>query len=59
MTGYKNILDFMKAQGLTIAINSSSDYSLIDAVIDRLKIREYVETVHSGQDEPYGKPHPG
>lgn len=42
-----------------IALASSSPRILIDAVLDRLELRSAFSVVHSAENEPYGKPHPG
>lgn len=42
-----------------IALASSSPRVLIDAVLDRLELRNVFSVVHSAENEPYGKPHPG
>jgi len=38
---------------------SSSQFVLIDAVLDHFYLRDYFQIVHSAESEPYGKPHPG
>jgi sugar-phosphatase len=48
----------VRAAGLPIALASSSSETLIDAVVDRLAIRDYVKVVCSGTAEEQGKPHP-
>jgi mannitol-1-/sugar-/sorbitol-6-/2-deoxyglucose-6-phosphatase len=52
-------MQYLRDQGFKIAIHSSSDYDLITAVMEKLQIGAYIDIVHSGQDEAYGKPHPG
>jgi len=44
--------------GLPIAIASSSSVELIRAVVDRLDIDRYIQTICSADDEAEGKPHP-
>jgi mannitol-1-/sugar-/sorbitol-6-/2-deoxyglucose-6-phosphatase len=56
---YHNILELVEWQGLKIWLNSASDYQLIEVVLKKLNIQKYFSVIHSGQDEPYGKPHPG
>lgn len=46
-------------QGLILALASSSSTRLIDAVVDRLGIRDRFSLLQSAEHEPYGKPHPG
>lgn len=57
--GVQYIMDYMQNKWLPIAINSASDYVLIQTVIEKLEISNYIAIIHSGQDEEYGKPHPG
>jgi sugar-phosphatase len=45
--------------GLPIAIASSSSVTMIDAVVRRLGLEQYVQVTCTGEDEPEGKPHPG
>jgi HAD superfamily hydrolase (TIGR01509 family) len=44
--------------GLVLAIASSSPPSLIDAVVERLDLADYLELTHSGVDEVRSKPDP-
>lgn len=48
-----------RAAGLRLALASSSPRPLIDAVLGALGLGDAFEVVHSADDEPYGKPHPG
>ncbi len=57
--GVQYIMHYMQNKWLPIAINSASDYSLIQVVIDKLELTKYITIIHSGQEEEYGKPHPG
>lgn len=57
--GVHHVLSICKKAGLPVAIASSSNTEVIDAVVDTLKIREHFEHIYSAQFEPYGKPHPG
>lgn len=59
MSWYLSIMQYLRDQGFKIAIHSSSDYDIITAVMEKLQIGAYIDIVHSGQDETYGKPHPG
>jgi sugar-phosphatase len=58
MTGVYELLEYLKSKEKKIALASSSPMILIDAVIDKLAIRDYFQTLHSAQFEVYGKPHP-
>ena len=44
--------------GLRLAIASSSPPPLIDAVVEKLALANYLELTHSGIHEPRGKPDP-
>lgn len=56
--GVTELLEFFSLKGLPMAIASSSDMKIIDAVLDKFGIRKYFKAVHSAQFEDYGKPHP-
>lgn len=43
---------------LPLGLASSSNYSLIDATLERLQLRDFFSVVHSAQEENWGKPHP-
>jgi len=57
--GVGEILDFLKGKNVKIALASSSAYSIIDTVLNRLGIKEVFEEIYSAAEEEYGKPHPG
>jgi sugar-phosphatase len=59
MEGVGHALDFFRKMDVKIALASSSAYALIDAVVDTLGIRSRFDVIHSAQEEPFGKPHPG
>lgn len=56
---YRKAIDFFVKKWYKIGLNSASDYRLIETVLERLEIQKYFHVIHSGQDEVYGKPHPG
>ena len=58
LAGIPEILEFFRRRGMKIALASSSHYRVIDAVVDKLAIRNYFNVIHSGEEEAYGKPHP-
>ena len=58
LPGTEEALAFATGKG-RVALASSSFYVLIDAVLDGFGLRDHFEVVHSAEDEPYGKPHPG
>lgn len=57
--GVPYILRFLKEKDVSIVLASSSLYAIIDAVLDRLQLRDAFQVVYSAQEEQYGKPHPG
>lgn len=56
--GIPEFLRSIKEKGLTTAVASSSDYKLINLILDRLKIAQYFDSVTSGSDVKRGKPSP-
>lgn len=58
MQGVEYIMQFFKNNGFQIGLASSSPMRLIDAVIDKLNIRSYLNAITSAEHLPYGKPHP-
>ncbi len=58
MPGVYEILSFFEAKALPLAVASSSSMALIEAVLEKLKIRHLFSVVHSGTLETYGKPDP-
>ncbi|MFA5916704.1 MAG: hexitol phosphatase HxpB [Candidatus Gracilibacteria bacterium] len=58
--GVAKIISFLKSKNINnIAIASSSEYSIIETVINKFNIRDYFNVINSAQDEEFGKPHPG
>ena len=57
--GVCDALAMVHAQSLPIAIASSSSERLIRAVVDRLKIQQYISVICSADAERLGKPDPG
>jgi sugar-phosphatase len=53
LPGVEECLKKFKAKGFKIGLATSSSNAIIDAVMDRLQIRN-----HSAEDEVNGKPHP-
>jgi sugar-phosphatase len=58
MDGVLETLEYFKQKGYKMLVASSSNYLLINTVIDRLGIRKYFDVIHSSQDEKLGKPYP-
>jgi len=57
--GVHDALELCRSHGLVLGIASSSEYRLIDLVLSHFGLAAYFELVHSAEEEPYGKPHPG
>jgi beta-phosphoglucomutase-like phosphatase (HAD superfamily) len=47
-----------RSKGLPMAVASSSDLKIINAVMDKFEISGYFNVIHSAEFEDYGKPHP-
>ena len=58
MQGIEHILNFFISRKYKIGLASSSPMSLIDVVIDKLGIRNYIHAVCSAANLQFGKPHP-
>lgn len=58
MTGLYELLDYLKAKNLRLAVATSSPNRVIQAVFERLNIADYFEIQCTAFDEEYGKPHP-
>lgn len=58
MPGAIDILRFFYEQGIPVAIASASPMSLIEVVVDRMGIREYLKLWHSATLEARNKPAP-
>lgn len=59
MIGVIQILDFLKTKNIKIALASSSQFRLINTVLDKLNIKDYFDLIYSAEKEKFGKPHPG
>ncbi|MBS1566509.1 MAG: hexitol phosphatase HxpB [Bacteroidetes bacterium] len=58
MPGVQHILSFFKERGFRIGLASSSPMELIDVVVEKLQIGNYITVRTSAEHLPYGKPHP-
>jgi sugar-phosphatase len=58
MEGVTDLLKSLKSKGYKIGLATSSYQRIIDAVLDKLKIGDYFDVVHSAEYETFGKPHP-
>jgi len=56
--GVAQALDLCRAHRLALALASSSEYRLINVVLDRFGLATTFPVRHSAQDESFGKPHP-
>ena len=57
-TGVDELLKMFASKNLPMAIASSSDKRIIDAVMSKFGLTEYFKVIHSAEFEEYGKPHP-
>lgn len=58
MPGVDHILNFFENENFKIGLASSSPQSLINTVVDLLKIRNRIAVLSSAAELQYGKPHP-
>ncbi len=58
MKGALNLLQWLKNNNYKIALASSSSMQIIQAVLEKLNIRDFFDVVQSAEHEEYGKPHP-
>jgi mannitol-1-/sugar-/sorbitol-6-/2-deoxyglucose-6-phosphatase len=56
--GVEGVIDLCRRHGLALALASSSEYRLIELVLDHFDLVESFPVIHSAQDEAFGKPHP-
>ena len=57
-TGVYPLFECLEETNLPLALASSSDYVLIEAVIKRLNLQDKFTVMQSATAEKYGKPHP-
>lgn len=58
LPGVEHIFNFFIERNFKIGLATSSGKLLIDVVVDKLGIRNYLQSIESAADLPYGKPHP-
>lgn len=58
MEGVTKLLKDLKSKGFKIGLATSSYQRIIDAVLDKLNIKDYFDVIHSAEHEKFGKPHP-
>jgi mannitol-1-/sugar-/sorbitol-6-/2-deoxyglucose-6-phosphatase len=56
--GVKKIIDFFNRAGVPKALASSSNYQVIERVLDRLGLQDEFKVIISAENEEFGKPHP-
>jgi len=57
--GVTEVLRTLARRDVRLALASSSPYALITAVLEALDLADTFACVHSAEQEPFGKPHPG
>ena len=57
--GVEEIVEVFTKANIPISVASSSQTEIINAVMDKIFIRDAIKVIHSAEHEPYGKPHPG
>jgi mannitol-1-/sugar-/sorbitol-6-/2-deoxyglucose-6-phosphatase len=58
LPGVKYIMDFFQKKGFHIGLATSSPFSLIHVVVNKLGLANYFSAMSSAEQLPYGKPHP-
>lgn len=56
--GVNELIAMLKRKNFPLAIASSSQTEIINAVLNKLGIGQEIEVIHSAEHEPFGKPHP-
>lgn len=58
MKGAQQVIGMLSSRGIPLAIASSSPMSVIDAVLEKISIKDKMQVVNSAEHESHGKPHP-
>ena len=58
LDGVITTIDLLKRNNIPIAIASSSSSKIINAVVNKLKLKDKFDVIHSAENEKNGKPHP-
>jgi sugar-phosphatase len=58
LPGVNELIAEVKRRELPLALASSSPMSMIEAITDKLGIKDQFDIMRSAADEEYGKPHP-
>ncbi len=56
--GVEYIINFFQSRNIPLALASSSSMKIINAVMNKLKLRDNFSVIYSAESEEYGKPHP-
>ena len=57
--GVIETIEMLASMGRPMGMASSTLRSMIEVITNHFDIRKYFDVICSGQEEPYGKPHPG
>ncbi|PIS04734.1 MAG: 2-deoxyglucose-6-phosphatase [Candidatus Buchananbacteria bacterium CG10_big_fil_rev_8_21_14_0_10_42_9] len=57
--GVYSAIELLLKNNFTLGVASGSSATLVDAVLQKLNIKQYIAVAYSADTEPYGKPHPG
>ncbi|MBP2619580.1 hexitol phosphatase HxpB [Chryseobacterium jejuense] len=58
MSGIQEFIKDLKSKEYKIGLATNAPLRVADAVLEKLKIRDYFDAVHSSEFEEQGKPHP-
>ena len=58
MPGVQSAIDLCLRHGVALGLASSSEYRLINLVLEHFDLASSFPVIHSAEEEAYGKPHP-
>jgi len=58
MDGVSDVIKFFQSRHLPLALASSSPVSMIEIVLEKIRLQNIFSVIHSAEHEEYGKPHP-
>lgn len=58
MSGIQDFIKELKSKAYKIGLATNAPLRVADAVLAKLQVRDYFDTVHSSEFEKQGKPHP-
>lgn len=58
MPGVDYIFEFFREKNFIIGLATSSPVALIEVVVEKLRIRQYIQAFSSAEELPHSKPHP-